>query len=110
MSSCSNFCDPNASAQAGSGYIQCLLIIAAGLVLFSSSGICGSFSGIQVPYVKKSCTIRIGHTGSDLAATSGSVPCGKTKAYQGVSFPFKPSGCSLHPLQNAEPLCLNQSV
>ena len=56
MSSCSNFSDSLASAQAGSGYIQCLLIIAAGLVLFSSSGICGSFSGIQAPYVKKSCT------------------------------------------------------
>ena len=38
--------------------------------------------------MKKSCAIRIGHTGSDLAASSGSVPCGKTKAYQGFFSPL----------------------
>jgi len=36
-SSCSNFSDGVARSRAGSGYIQCLSI-AAGLVIFSSSG------------------------------------------------------------------------
>ena len=52
VSSCSNFSDSLASSQAGSRYIQCL-IIAAGLVLFSSSGLTYSWICEKVLFPEK---------------------------------------------------------